>query len=390
MRLVIAKPTMPAFEGDLRSSIDALNAVKSELGVSGDSLRINDDLEITFGFQPIIRYKDLADLSALEKNLASSGVGDYPLALHHPYMHDLDKSSTVDLSRGEEGYQNLLKVVQFADNIRALSIAVHPNAVRSKEEISSPEYTYERRLEFLDRVIKNVLEAQSHAKFTSVDLENKPVPATTVDNENMIYTITFGPLEDLQRYVNAGGKITFDPCHYGITMRTWNQIPYNAEVIKENAIGIKNDSDHLRETLRAEHELDKIISLGYFREDLQEQHLVSDAMLRLSFKLGSAINHIHLNDGSIYRPVPETGRPNTDAKIPQVDGIQLYWEAYVPGYGELFNNSDIMPWLRQYGHEDRTVPLTIEVTEFDNNYKENPRFREGAVSLVKDILSEFS
>ena len=301
-------------------------------------------------------------LGKLEKNLASLGKF-IPSAVHAPYQYDdPDLWRSADLSQGREGYENLLKVVGFSDNIGAESIAIHPNAIREKSTLSDSSYTHEKRIQFLDNVIERIFEAQSHAKKVSVDLENKPFPTTNADNSFATYTVTLGPFEDISRYVGRGGKLTFDTCHYGITRET-----------------INGDLTRFSEELTDE-KLRELEMFGYFEKDYIEQPPIDQVMVRL----GKQINNIHLNDGSIYKPNPETGKPDLSKRLPPANGLQIFWEAYVPGYGELCNNSVIFPWLRENQKDDRRVFLTLEVGEFDNNYKDSPRFKESARSMINE------
>lgn len=365
MILTIAKPAMGVFADDIKASVAAIDAIKSEVGATGNSLRINKDLTLDFGLQIIVLASHMDKLSRVEQNL--SGV-DLPFAMHAPYNYgnpsDWTKS---DLSRGREGLDNLLKVIATGDAIGSHSIAVHPNSIREKSEIMSSKYTAQQRQAFLKAVIENVREAQSHARTTSVDLENKPLPATTVDNEGVIYTIVGAPVNDIVAYCSRGGKITFDTCHYGITMETIN----NAR--KELGNGLTDDKLH------------ELEMAGYFAADYQQQPSIAEAMIAV----GPSINHIHLNDGSVFRPVNETGERDMQKRLPKVGGFQLYWEAYVPGKGELCDNSVMFPWLRKHQADNRRVVATVEVTEFDRNYAESPRFKESALLLVKDIVEKF-
>ncbi|MBI2043104.1 hypothetical protein HYT25_01810 [Candidatus Pacearchaeota archaeon] len=367
MRLTIAKPAVAAFEGDLQSSLIVLDSIKSEFGFSNGELKINSNLILDTGFQVIVRGKDLEDLGKLEKNLAGLG-RQIPSAVHAPYQYDdPDLWHTADLSQGREGYENLLKVAGFSDNIGAESIAIHPNAIREKSMFSDQSYNHERRIQCLDTVINNVLEAQSHTKKVSVDLENKPFPTTNANNSYATYTITLGPFEDISRYIGAGGKLTFDTCHYGITRETIN-----------GAI------ERFGEELTNE-KLRKFEMLGYFAKDYVKQPRIDEVMIRF----GKQINNIHLNDGSIYRPVLETGRPDSNKRLPPANGLQIWWEAYVPGYGELCDSRIIFPWLKENQKDDRRVFLTLEVGEFDGNYKDSPRFMESARSMIKDLTEHF-
>ena len=259
------------------------------------------------------------------------------------------------------------KVVNFADNIRAESIAIHPNAIREKSVLLDSSYTHEKRIQHLDAVIENILEAQSHAKGVSVDLENKPFPTTNADNSFATYTITLGPLEDIVKYVKRGGKLTFDTCHYGIAKETINS-------------AIKRFGEELTDEKLRESEM-----LGYFAKDYVKQPNIDEVMIMI----GKSINNIHLNDGSFYKPIPETGKPDLSKRLPPASGLQIMWEAYVPGYGELCDNNVIFPWLKENQKDDRRVFLTLEVGEFDGNYKDSPRFKESARSMIKDLLSNF-
>ena len=367
MRLTISKPIVGAFEGDVQSGLNALNEIKSEFGFSNGELIINKDLILDTGFQVIVRGKDLTDLGKLERNLASLGKF-IPSAVHAPYQYDDSQLwHTADLSRGEEGYKNLLKIVEFSDNIGAESIAIHPNAIRDKSLLLDKNYTHETRIHCLDNVINRILEAQSHAKRVSVDLENKPFPTTNADNSYATYTITFGPLADMARYVKMGGKLTFDTCHYGITRNTINDALEN--------LGKNLNNKKLRE----------LEMLGYFAKDYTRQPEIEDVMVAF----GKSINNIHLNDGSVYKPIPETGRPDKNAKLSLTGGLQIMWEAYVPGYGELCDNNVIFPWLKENQKDDRRVFLTLEVGEFNNNYKDSPRFKESARSMIIDLKNYF-
>jgi len=367
MRLTITKPAVAAFEWDLKSSLDILNKIKSEYGFSGGELRVNENLVIDTGFQLIVRGKDLVDLGKLERNIV--GLKEQvPSAVHGPYQYDDSNLwHTADLSRGEEGYQNLLKVIDFSENIGAESIAIHPNAIRDKSVLLKQEYNREKRIQSLERVIDKILDAQSYAKKVSVDLENKPFPTSNADNSYATYTITLGPFEDIERYVRRGGRLTFDTCHYGISRNTINSAleKFGKELTNEKLKGLD--------------------MLGYFAEDYVVQPKINEAMS----VLGGSINNIHLNDGSIYKPIAETGRPDKSAKLPLTGGLQMMYEAYVPGYGELCDNSVIFPWLRENQKDNRRVFLTLEVAEFDNNYKDSPRFMESAHDTINDLIKNF-
>lgn len=370
MIVTLSKPTIAASPEDIKYSIETLKAVKSELGISGNSFRVHDNLTMDFGLQPIVRIKDLENLSNIEKNIIEN-TKEFPLALHAPYNYDNPKTwQTTDLSQGREGLETLLKIVKLADNIEAHTIAVHPNAIRTQEFLRDTNYTYIERIRALDTVINNVLEAQSHAKFTSVDLENKPVPATVAGKDLPIYTITMGPYQDMIRYVQQGGKLTFDTCHYGITANTFDGISEEHGDSSENITNGK-----LRE----------LDMKGYFAEDYNIiQHSISEAM----FLLRNKINHIHLNDGTIYRPFPETGMPNIKKRLPKAGGFQLYCEAYVPGKGELCGYDVIIPFLDFVQEQNRRVFLTLEVAEFDNDYKNSPRAKESLISMGKTIMTK--
>lgn len=369
MRLTIAKPAIPAFEGDLKSSFAALEAIASELGMSGRELRINEDLTLDLGLQLIVREKDLANMGKLEATLAT--LPNVPFAIHAPYNYDDDPShwASADLSEGDVGLTNLKKVVAFGDAIGASSIAVHPNSVRESAVLVSPSYNAILRQGYLTRVIANIEAARSHARHVSVDLENKPFPATTAHNERPMFGTTFAPIEDILAYLaRGGGRVTFDTCHYGITRETINGT-------RARLGGDLSDGRLKKEGI-----------LGYLAEDFQAQPSIEEAMLLI----GERINHIHLNDGSMYRPHEATGKPDRSKPLPQVGGMQLWWEAYVPGRGELCDNKVIMPWIRQHQRANRKIPLTVEVTEFDRNYDHSPRFREAAVRVIRDISDEFS
>lgn len=367
MKLIISKPAIGAFEGDLKSSAEALNAVREQVGApKSGAWFVNKNLSFDTGLQVIVREKDLADLSRLERNLAQ--LGDMPFAIHAPYNYGQPSEWHVaDLSNGKEGLANLLKVVRFGDNIQASSIAVHPNSIREKARLEEPSYTHEARIRYLDNVFANIFEARAKARVVSVDLENKPFPATTADNENIMYGITFAPFEDIRRFTNRGGRITFDTCHFGITMRTIN------DAIE--AFEYEVSDDKLRENG----------ILGYFAKDFVEQPAISRAMV----ELGDAINHIHLNDGSPYRPDNATGKQDVLRTLPKIGGVQLWWEAYVPGNGRLCQNRVLYHWIANNQQDKRDLPLTVEVTEFDGNYKESPRFREAAISLARDVQHFF-
>ncbi len=367
MKLTISKPAIAAFPRDLQSSLDVLNEIESEFGFKNGELKISDYLTLDTGFQIIVRGKDLDDLGKLERNLVGLGK-QIPSAVHAPYQYDDPNLwHTADLSQGRNGYENLLKVVGFSDNIGAESIAIHPNAIREKSVLLSAEYTHEKRIQHLDTVISNILEAQSHAKNVSVDLENKPFPTTNADNSYATYTITLGPFEDIERYVKKGGKLTFDTCHYGITRETING-------------AITRFGEELTDEKLRESEM-----LGYFAKDYVRQPKIDEVMIGF----GKSINNIHLNDGSVYKPVPETGRPDLGKKLPLTGGLQIMWEAYVPGYGELCDNKVIFPWLERNQKDSRRVFLTLEVGEFDGNYKDSPRFKESACSMINDLVAKF-
>ena len=81
--------------------------------------------------------------------------------------------------------------------------------------------------------------------------------------------------------------------------------------------------------------------------------------------------------------------PDLSKKLPPAGGLQIMWEAYRPGYGELCSNNVILPWINRNQHDDRRVFLTLEVGEFDKNYKESPRFVESALSVITYLVDHF-
>jgi len=367
MKLVLAKPAMAAFEGDLASSKKVLGYVRDKFGIPPGEYSISPNLGIDFGLQVIVRNKDLGNLSELEKTLVAN-IGHIPLSVHAPYNYDDPKDwPSTDLTKGEQGVKNLRRVAEFSRNIGALSIAVHPNAIRTKEELQNEGlYNPKIQRENLDRLFNNILEV--NADYNGIiDLENKPLPATTPDNERPIFTTLFHPLAHLREFAQRGGTITFDTCHYGITMRTINDLLGRFEE------GVTD------EVLRREE------MFGYFMKDYVRQPPISEAML----EVGEAIKHIHLNDGSIYRPNKETGFPDREKPLPKVGGYQLWWEAYVPGKGELCDTNCVLPWLRKHQAEDRTVTLTLEVGEFDGNYDGSPRSKETFESVMNMLYDKF-
>ncbi len=369
MKLTLAKPVMAAFGNDIEASKKVVQEVKARLGIAGNEWRVNPHLTIDFGYQPIVRWKDVesGNLGKLEQNLVA--LGDAPLAVHAPYNYgNTERWSATDLSQEGPAYENLLQVVRFADNIGAHSVAVHPNAIRTREAVTGPAYTHDMQTGLLERVLRSISMAQQTARTTSVDLENKPFPATTEDNENPIYTVTFGPLSHILRHTERGGRITFDTCHYGITRKTIN------DTIAACGSNISDEELRNREMF------------GYFAADYIPQPSIATAMCAV----GQAINHIHLNDGSVCRPVPETGRPDKTKPLPSFGHGNLWWEAYVPGHGELCGNEVIIPWLRAEQTKDRRVMLTLEVAEFDGNYAASPRSQEALENAGRMIMTEFS
>ena len=122
---------------------------------------------------------------------------------------------------------------------------------------------------------------------------------------------------------------------------------------------------------------------GYFAKEYARQPTIAEAMV----ELGPAINHIHLNDGSRYMPDEESGVPDGERRLPMAGGFQLWYEAYVPGKGELCTTDCIVPWLKAHQADDRTVTLTLEVEGFDGKYAEAPRSRESFEDALEVIYS---
>ncbi len=367
MELVLAKPSMAAFEGDVSSSIKTLNEIREQFGMPKGAYQINNNLAIDFGLQLIIRDKDLDSLGEIEEKIKRSTDG-VPLSIHAPYNYgEPEDWVKTDLTRDVQGLENLMKVADFSNNIGAMSIAVHPNAIRKKEHLEDKaKYNPQVQRELLELMSDRVLEANSYCNGI-IDLENKPLPATTPDNESPIFTTVFHPMSHLKYFTERGGTITFDTCHYGITRATIN------EALKRFGENL-TDEDLRREEM-----------FGYFAEDYVLQPTIAEAMV----ELGPAINHIHLNDGSVYRPNKETGLPNKSDRLPMVGGYQLWYEAYVPGKGELCDTDCVVPWIEKHQKDDRAVTLTLEVTEFNNDYENNPRAREAFKDTLKSIYDNF-
>ncbi len=384
MRLVLAKPAMAAFEGDLVSSKKVLEDVKDEFGIPSGEYKINPHLSIDFGLQLIVRNKDLDNLSELERALKDN-VRGIPLSVHAPYNYDDPKDwPSTDLTRGRMGVDNLRRIAGFSRNIGAMSVAVHPNAIRTKEELQDERlYNPQVQRENLDILFSNVWEVNSDYG-DIIDLENKPLPATTPDNERPIFTTLFHPLAHLKEFAQRGGTMTFDTCHYGITRDTINNSITEPVFSQIKLYQIKHPLEEVvleitDEDLRIEE------MFGYFAKDYVLQPTIAEAMV----EVGSAIKHIHLNDGSVYRPNAETGFPDREKPLPKVGGYQLWWEAYVPGQGELCETDCILPWLKKHQGDNRAVTLTLEVSEFNGDYDKSPRSRESFKKTIEMIYDTF-
>ena len=367
MLITLTKPTVLAFRDDISDSLKSLDFAKSQLGVYGDSFKVNHTLALDFGLQLILRGQDMEKLGDVEKNLSAIPEST-PLAIHAPYFYDDPETwERGDLTQGRQGLNTLLKTIELANRIGAHSISVHPNSIRSEETLNDPTYTHERRLESLEHAIAMIQEAQAASTHATVDMENKPIPTVTFDKKTMTYTLVFAPLEDLKTYAKNGCTMTFDTAHYALAASTINR-----------AIA-RLGADLTDERLKAEK------MLGYFAKDYCPQPATAEAM-RI---LGPRISHIHLNDASLHFPVPETGLPDRTKKGVTVGGFEGWVDSYAPRNGDFCEYDTITPWLVENQGQDRRVILTLEVSEFDGNYKTSPQTRKAIINAGRTIMGSF-
>ncbi len=103
MAISLRKNIMTAFAYDVKAGKVFAEKVKSELCVG---TRTFGGLQTKFGFEAIVRYKDLNNLKKLKENLKICE--GYELSMHAPLNHDFPE--TVDLCT-EQGYDVARRLV---------------------------------------------------------------------------------------------------------------------------------------------------------------------------------------------------------------------------------------------------------------------------------------
>jgi len=337
--ITLKKNIVPAFKKDIESSITLLKRIKSELYISSGHVCCKG-IPVDFGFEAIVRYKDMSNLLALQENLKQCE--GFQLSLHAPLNHD--NPETVDLTTSQ-GFGVLEQLVEFCDKQGIPIIATHPNALRQASYFSL-EYSRQHQQEKLGQVISAVQKLNQMSGKTQVCLENKPYPATDANFEGILYSPVAASFPQLLELRNAGIPLCFDTAHYATTRATANSMLAPAE-LKEGGLGIEKTIAPLQ---------------GFFLEDCVSHPEIPDVLVQL----GDAVKEIHHNDAVHYKCV---------------EGSVTYWERLVPGRGSLVNNSDVSAFIKS--KKDLPVVLEVYETDYANNPNSYLAFRNLLIELSR-------
>lgn len=317
MKLILKKNILPAFKEDVKSSLDLINRAQKELTYTS---------KIDFGFEAIIRYKDIDNLEVLAENLKACD--GYRLSLHAPLNHSNPES--VDLTT-DKGVEIAEKLIEFSDYNNIELIVAHPNRLRP---MFDKGYTLSAREEDLNKLITTAIRLDKYSSKVRFAIENKPYPATDEKNEGILYCPLLSSFNQINRVKEAGIPIVFDTAHYAIARSTIHSIIAN-----------KNHD-----------------GLGLFEDDIKKQPTISSSLK----ELGDSIIEIHLNDIIPYK---------------QVNGLMTYLEAIVPERGTSVYYEDIIIFVN---YRKTDLSILMEVTETDYSASLN------AYDCLKDFIEKLA
>lgn len=328
-QLLLKKDIVPAFKDDVKASLKSLQRVEEELGARR-GLRLDSGHVIDLGFEIIVRYKDLTQLTDLAENLkACEGLR---LSLHAPY--NLEDPATVDLTTSQ-GYEVALRLLEFAVENGIDYVCAHPNVMRP----GFSNWSVEERHERLERLVEAALKLNKVSDNVLFAIENKPVPAANYsEGRPIFYAPLMGPFAHLEKVTDRGLPLVFDTAHYAITRASIHG--------RTSAQAWKQPVPSLDEGCGRQ--------IGLFEEDLVVQPTVPEVLERL----GKQIIGIHLNDATPY--------------YTPVRGTTMYWEGLVPGRGGLVSYTDVVRFIRK--HPEAGLSVVMEVVESD--YQKCPNTHE--------------
>jgi len=206
LRLMV--PCRVSDERQLEAKIRVLRElVRDEYPIGLEIRTEMDDI-----YNPLILEKTKVNLEKLQESVF--------LSLHGPF--ELKRGSKRNFFSSEEGFENLVKTIKFAEEIEADLINIHAHLFVSYDELRKMEQN--NKIESFKRVsiqkVKRDLQKlrQTISPEIKICVENMPyclTSDTVLDPQEIIYELCFVDPEDFLQIVEPENNIftTIDVCH---------------------------------------------------------------------------------------------------------------------------------------------------------------------------------
>ncbi|MCK4454161.1 sugar phosphate isomerase/epimerase [Candidatus Parcubacteria bacterium] len=312
--LRLMSPCRVSDERQLKAKIGVFRELVGDEYPIGLEIRIEmDDI-----YNPLVLEKTKANLEKLQEPIF--------LSLHGPF--ELKESSKRNFFSSKQGFKNLAKTVEFAEEIEADLINIHAHLFVSYDELRKMEQS--DKLESFNKAsiqrVKRDLQKlrQTTSPEIKICVENMPyclTADTVLDPQEIIYELCFVDPEDFLQIVEPENNIfaTIDVCHL-------------AQVY---------DSSQLLSRIK---------------------------------KLGRGLGHIHLSDlGNIWQPF-----------------ISLAEEGVIPGDGRIGESvyKKILAYLLEFS-EKQDLGIVLEIDDKDFiKLEESKKSFERVMGWLKELKRE--
>ena len=310
----LMSPCRVSDERQLKAKIEALR------GLVGDEYSIGLEIRIEMDdiYNPLVLEKAKANLEKLQEPIF--------LSLHGPF--EIKKGSKRNFFSSEQGFENLLKTVQFAEEIEIDLINIHAHSFASYNE--------------LGKIVQND-ELESFKK-ASIQRAKRG-------------------LQRLRQTISSKIKVCVENMPYCLTADT---VFDPREVIYELCFVDPND---FLQIVEPENNIFATIDVCHLAQVYDSSQLLSQIQ-----KLGKGLGHIHLSDlGNIWQPF-----------------ISLVKEGVIPGDGRIGERffKEILEYLLKFS-EKQDLGVVLEIDDEDlTKLEESRESFTRAIKWLKELKGE--
>jgi len=245
-----------------------------------------------------------------------------PITVHAPV--DADRPEKCDLTT-VDGWTSLMRVCDFAHDIGAKVVDVHPSVAHPKK-LSSTDDTHKIQEEWLEQVTRNVHHVQDRTDI-AVAVENEPLLLQRPGR--LVFDGADASLSQLSFLAQRGIKLCFDTAHYVIT----------ASTVKWLSTRDAKDDNHL--------------AYAGFRWYNPKDFEAMPPLNEVLSKLAPSIIDVHFNDAKANG---------------FVGGLPAFTEAVPPEGGGMVRYADLSSIVEAKKHDSSLFVINAEISE-TNHFK---------------------